>query len=82
VGEGETRQTEPVKGLKRGHGFTYIALFLFTVVLYARPAEFYPSPLTSSLALIIGVMTLVIFIASQLTVEGVLTVRPREVNLV
>jgi O-antigen ligase len=81
--EVKTHQPEADKGiLKRGHGFTYVALFLFTVVLYARPAEFYPSPLTSSLALVIGVMTLAIFIASQLTVEGVLTVRPREINLV
>ncbi|MEA2205839.1 MAG: hypothetical protein QOE77_2615 [Blastocatellia bacterium] len=83
VGDVETRKSEAVKGiLKRGHGFTYVGLFLFTVVLYARPAEFYPSPLTSSLALIVGVMTLAIFIASQLTVEGVLTARPREINLV
>ena len=68
--------------LRRGHGLTYIALFLFTVILYARPAEFYPSPLTNSIAFIAGIITLAIFFPSQLTVEGTLTARPREVNLV
>lgn len=72
----------PVTFLRRGHGLTYVALFLFTVILYARPAEFYPSPLTNSLALIAGIITLAIFFPTQLTVEGTLTARPREVNLV
>jgi O-antigen ligase len=68
--------------LKRGHGLTYGALFLFTIVLYARPAEFYPSPLTSSLALIIGLATLAFFLPAQLSLEGTLTARPPEVTLV
>lgn len=68
--------------LKRGHGFAYAALFLFTIVLYARPAEFYPSPLTASLALIIALATLAFFIPTQLSLEGNLTARPTEVNLV
>jgi O-antigen ligase len=68
--------------LRQGHSLTFAGLFLFTVVLYARPAEFYPSPLTASLALILGCVTLLIFLFSQLTVEGTLTARPREVNLV
>jgi O-antigen ligase len=72
------RLTQP----KRGHGVTYAALFLFTVVLYARPAEFYPSPLTASIAFIIGVITLAVFVPSQLSIDGTLTARPREVNLI
>jgi O-antigen ligase len=68
--------------LRRGHILTYVSLFLFTVILYARPAEFYPSPLTASIALIVGLLTLVIFIPSQLSLEGTLSGRPREVNLV
>ncbi|HSP62050.1 MAG TPA: hypothetical protein VLQ90_03615 [Pyrinomonadaceae bacterium] len=43
--------------LKRGHVFSYAALFLFTIVLYARPAEIYPSGLTASIALVVGVLT-------------------------
>ena len=42
---------QPTKGqwtLKRGHSLSYAALFLFTVLLYARPGEFYPSPFTAS----------------------------------
>ena len=68
--------------LRRGHTLTYVSLFLFTVILYARPAEFYPSPLTASIALIVGLLTLAIFIPSQLSLEGTLSGRPREVNLV
>jgi len=68
--------------LRRGHTFTFAALFLFTVIVYARPAEFYPSPLTHSLAFIVGVITLVIYLPSQITIDGTLTARPREVNLV
>lgn len=68
--------------LKHGHGLTYAGIFLFTVVLYARPAEFYPSPLTHSLAFIIAVATLGIFVPTQLALDGVVTARPREVNLI
>jgi putative inorganic carbon (HCO3(-)) transporter len=68
--------------LKRGHVLTFASLFLFTLVLYARPSEFYPSPLTTSLALIIGSITLFLFATTQIALEGKLTARPREVNLV
>ena len=68
--------------LKRGHALSYAGLFLFTLVLYARPAEFYPSPLTTSLALYIALATLAFFLPTQLSLEGTLTARPTEVNLV
>jgi O-antigen ligase/polysaccharide polymerase Wzy-like membrane protein len=68
--------------LKRGHVFSYAALFLFTIVLYARPAEIYPSALTASIALVVGMLTLGVFIPSQFALEGSLTARPREVILV
>lgn len=61
---------------------SYATLFLFTIVLYARPAEFYPSRLTASLALVIALATLAFFIPTQLSLEGTLTARPTEVNLV
>jgi len=67
---------------KRGHVFSFAALFLFTIVLYGRPAEFYPSVWTNSLALIVGIITLLLFVATQVTIEGNLTARPPEVNLV
>src|SRR5260370_1947938 len=68
--------------LKHGHAFSFAALFVFTVILYARPAEFYPSPWTNSLALIVGVITLAFFIATQFSLEGSVTARPKEVKLV
>jgi O-antigen ligase len=71
---------DPKTFLKRGHAFSFAALFLFTLVLYARPAEFYPSAVTNSLALIIGIITLAVFAATQLSIEGSFTARPSEVN--
>ena len=71
---------DPQTILKRGHAYTFALLFLFTLVLYARPGEFYPSAATKSLALIIGIVTLATFVVTQLTLDGKLTVRPPEVN--
>jgi len=68
--------------LKRGHTLSYAALFLFTIVLYARPSEIYPSAVTASMALVAGVITLAFFVPTQLSLEGTLTARPREVNFV
>ena len=68
--------------LKHGHVLSYAALFCFTLILYARPAEFYPSALTASIALLVGIATLGFFVPTQLSMEGTLTARPREVNLV
>jgi O-antigen ligase len=75
-------KTLPVTFLKPGHVLSFAAIFMFTAILYARPAEFYPSPLTASIALIVGVATLGFFIPTQLSLEGTLTARPPEVNLV
>src|ERR1043166_4801554 len=58
--------------LKRGHVLSFAALFLFTLLLYVRPAELYPSPWTNSIALIVGVITLASFLASQISLEGTL----------
>ena len=68
--------------LKRGHAFSYAALFAFTLVLYARPSEFYPSAITNSMALVIGLATLALFVPTQLALEGTLTAPLREVKLV
>ena len=84
----QSDSSEPQRGterkwlLKRGHALSYAGLFLFTVILYARPAEFYPSPLTASIALLVGLATLAFFVPTQLSLEGTLTARPKEVNLV
>lgn len=69
--------------LRRGHTLSFAGLFLFTVVLYFRPHEVFQafSSLTT-LAYWIAVSTLGIFVPTQLGLEGNLTVRPREVNLI
>ncbi len=69
--------------LRRGHTLSFVGLFLFTLVLYFRPYELFPA-LSSlkTLAFWIAISTLVIFLPSQLAMEGNLTARPREVNLI
>jgi probable O-glycosylation ligase (exosortase A-associated) len=70
------------RGLKRGHSLSYIGLFLFTVVLYFRPQELFPSLAgVQSIAFWFALPTLLVFIPSQLALEGSLTARPREVYL-
>lgn len=71
------------QGFKRGHLLTYLGLFLFTIVLYFRPYELFPalSGLTS-MAYWLAIVTLVVFLPTQFALEGNLTARPREVNLV
>lgn len=66
--------------LRRAHGLTYAGLLLFTFVLFYRPYEYVPLPAT--LAFWLATLTLVIYFPAQLGVEGNLTARPREVNLV
>lgn len=68
---------------KQGHGLTYAGLFLFTFVLYFRPYELIPglSGFTS-IAFIIALATLLIYLPSQITAEGSLTAMPIEVKCV
>ena len=68
---------------RQGHTLSFWALFLFTVVLYFRPYEFFPG-LSSfkSMAFYIGVITLILYVITQVVVEGNLTARTREVNLI
>jgi putative inorganic carbon (HCO3(-)) transporter len=69
--------------IKRGHGVSYAGLFLFSLLLFFRPYELSPSLLfLSSAAFWIAVLTLAIFLPTQLALEGNLTDRPKEVNLV
>ena len=82
------KQTEPrpaiVKSaLKKGHGLSFLGLFLFTALVYFRPYEWSPSLMfLSSSAFWVAALTLAVFIPTQLGLEGKLTIRPREVNLV
>ena len=77
---------EPLKSsatlLRRGHKLSFLALFAFTLVLYARPSEFYPNVITNSLALAMGIIALALFVPTQYALEARLTAPLREVHLV
>lgn len=68
---------------RRGHTLSYIGLFLFTLTVYFRPYEMI-SALSSftSMALIFALLTLAFFIPTQLGLEGTITSRPTELNMV
>ena len=69
--------------LKRGHSLSYLGLFVFTFLVYFRPYELFPSfAWLSRSALIVAIITLAIFIPTQLGLENSITARPREVKLV
>ena len=85
----ETRSASPnlravkfgVPVLSRGHKFTYAALFAFTLVLYVRPSELSTSPVAASIALVVGILTLALFLPTQLALEGNLSAPLTEVKL-
>ncbi|HUE83869.1 MAG TPA: hypothetical protein VMM84_17330 [Pyrinomonadaceae bacterium] len=67
----------------RRQALSFAALFVFSVVLYFRPYELVPALASfTSLAFYTGVVTLAIYAITQLRLEGDLTARPREVNLI
>ena len=68
--------------LKRAHALSFVGLLLFTAVIYFRPYELIPALSNfTSMAFWLAVATLLVFIPTQLSVEGIVTARPREVNL-
>ncbi len=68
--------------LKRGHTLSFIGLFLFTFFVFFRPYELSSLAWLSKSALVTAIITLLIFIPTQLGLENRITIRPREVNLV
>ena len=68
---------------RHGHGLTFACLFVFSIVLYFRPYELIPA-LSSlkTMAFWVGIVTLTVYFVTQLAVDGNLTARPREVNMV
>ncbi len=68
--------------VRRGHTISYAGLLLFTIFLYFRPYELFSAlSALSSMTFWIAILTLVAFIPAQLSLEGNITARPREVNL-
>ncbi|MEK6283776.1 MAG: hypothetical protein AABN95_25755, partial [Acidobacteriota bacterium] len=82
--ERDTRVKAVTQGwkIRRGHGLSYLGLLLFTIILYFRPQEYYPSLAAVPIAFLAAVITLLAFVPTQFALEGNLTSRPREVNLI
>lgn len=69
--------------LRRGHLLSFIGIYLFTAMLYFRPYELSTSlEFLTTAAWWLAFGTLAIFFPSQFLLEGNLTARPREVNLI
>jgi len=65
---------------KSGHRLSFAGLFLFTFLVYFRPYELFPSlSWMSKSALVAALMTLAVFVPTQLALENRLTAKPREV---
>ena len=91
--QSETRQRDAEQSIetifrenrlaRNGHAFTFLGIFLFTLVLYFRPYELVPA-LSGfhSIALIIAVGTLLVYLPTQFSVEGNLTALPVEVKCI
>ncbi len=66
----------------RGHSISFAFLFLYTALAYFRPYELSPSlAWTVWLPYWLAIAMLVIFIPTQFALEGRLTARPREINI-
>ncbi len=68
---------------KRGHALSYAGIFVFTFLVFFRPYELFQSlSWLSKSALVVAILTLVVFIPTQLGLENRLTAKPREIKLV
>lgn len=68
---------------RNGHTLTYVGIFLFTLVVYFRPYELIPALSGfKSMALIIALATLLIYLPTQFSTEGTLTAFSTEIKCV
>ncbi len=67
-----------------GHQLTYIGIFIFTILVYFRPYELLSSfaGSASSIASTVAIITLLIYLPSQLAAEGRLSVWTTEIKCV
>lgn len=69
--------------IRNGHNLTYVGIFLFSLVVYFRPYEWIPGfENFTSIALIFAVATLIIYLPTQLSTEGNVTILTTEVKCV
>lgn len=68
---------------RNGHNLTYVGVFLFTLVVYFRPYELFPAlSALSSMALVVALATVLIYLPTQIVAEGTLTTFSTEVKCI
>lgn len=78
----EIKIADQIWKTRRGHGITFVILFLYTTLAFFRPYELSPAlAWTAWLPFSVAVIMLAVFIPTQFALEGKLTARPREVSL-
>lgn len=69
--------------VRNGHSFTYVGLFLFSIMVLFRPYEIIPGmEFLSGTAFYFAIATLAIYLPSQIAVEGNVTIFPTEVKAI
>ena len=69
--------------VRNGHTLSYVGVFLFSVMVYFRPYTWVPGLENfTSIALIIAIITLLIYVPTQLSTEGNITALTTEVKCV
>jgi hypothetical protein len=68
---------------RNGHGLTYLGLYLFSILVLFRPYELIPSlSFLSATAFYFAIVTLAVYVPTQLSTEGTLTILSTEVKCV
>ncbi|CAN5331005.1 hypothetical protein BH10ACI3_BH10ACI3_13310 [soil metagenome] len=69
--------------VRNGHGMTFFALYLFSIMVLFRPYEIVPGlGFLSATAFYFAIVTLALFLPSQLAIEGNLTMLSTEVKAI
>ena len=67
---------------KRGHVISFAGLFAFTFLVYFRPYELFPTlSWLSKSAMVVGLLTIAVFVPAQLGLENRITAKPPEIKL-
>ncbi|MBV9868600.1 MAG: O-antigen ligase family protein [Abitibacteriaceae bacterium] len=66
---------------KNGHTLTYVGLVCFTILIYSKPQDLLHFETNPNLAFLFAAITLLLYIPTQLRLEGRLSARPRELNI-
>ena len=68
---------------RNGHALTYVGLYLFSILVFFRPYELIPAlSFLSTTAFFFALATLVVYVPTQLSTEGSLTILSTEVKCV